>query len=170
MPLDHRLVADCPYGPEGLLLDAILEVDRPARRLVARMPTSPDLPITSTQRAHPVLHPRHVSAGLMIHMTGIMGYVHVYTFEGLRHRDGWTGYGVRIHDARFRRIAHVESPMVLETTGRSVRRVGPRMFARYAFRFFQDETPVFESEQSAIWIDTRSTTDSGHAGAGRPAP
>jgi hypothetical protein len=165
MPLDPELIADCPYGPGGLLIDDILEIEPADRRLVARMPTGPDLPITATQRVDPVLHPRHVSAGLMVHMTGIMGYVHVYHFEGLRHREGWTGYGVRIHTARFLQLAHVDRPLRLEVKEHSLRRVGPRMFGRYGFRFLQDDALVYDSEQSAVWIDTRAQD-----GATAPAP
>ena len=106
MPLDPEFVADCPYGPEGLMIDEILEVD-PARSLVrVRMPTHAELPITSTQRAHPVRHPRHVSGGLMVHMTGMVGFVHAYYVLGLRHHEGWIGYGVKIHHARFHALAH----------------------------------------------------------------
>jgi hypothetical protein len=46
MPLDPAFVADAPYGPGGLLLDAIVELDLDASRIVARMPTSDELPLT----------------------------------------------------------------------------------------------------------------------------
>ncbi|HZU81894.1 MAG TPA: hypothetical protein VE987_03210, partial [Polyangiaceae bacterium] len=100
MPLDPAFVDDCPYGPDGLLLDEVLRIDRDAGLVVARMPTHDDLPLTRTQRAHPVRHPRHVSGGLMVHVTGIMGFLHAYYVLGLRHESGWVGYGARIHSAR----------------------------------------------------------------------
>ncbi len=66
------------YGPGGLLIDEVLEVDRELSRVRVRMPTHADLPITREQRAHPIRHPRHVSGGLMVHMTGVAGLVHAY--------------------------------------------------------------------------------------------
>jgi hypothetical protein len=58
--LDPQFVADCPYAAEAILFDEILELDRDAGRLVARMPTHDRLPLTDLQRAHPVRHPRQV--------------------------------------------------------------------------------------------------------------
>ena len=39
------------------------------------------------------------------HMTGMIGFVHAYYVLGLRHADGWIGYGAKIHSARFRALA-----------------------------------------------------------------
>jgi len=151
MPLDPEVLADCPYGPGGVLVDEVLEVDVEGRRLSARMPVSAELPLTSAQRVHPQLHPPHVAAGLMVHVTGILGYLHLYYIEGLRHRDGWSGFGVRIHGARFTRVAHLDAPLHLEVECRGVRRMGDKMFSRYAYRFSQDGLPFYQSEQSAVW-------------------
>ena len=38
MALDPAFVADCPYGPGGMLLDDLLIVDPEGGRVVARMP------------------------------------------------------------------------------------------------------------------------------------
>lgn len=149
--LDEALVADCPYGPEGIFIDEILEVDVAQRRVVARMPTCEELPLTRAQRVHPVRHPRHVAAGLMVHVTGIMGYLHLYLVEGLRHRDGWSGFGVRIHEARFSRVAHVGPPLELSVECAGSRRVGERLFSRYRFQFRQEGELFYRSEQSAVW-------------------
>lgn len=149
--LDEALVTDCPYGPEGLFIDEILEVDHEARRVVARMPTHPELPLTRAQRVHPRRHPRHVAAGLMVHVTGIMGYLHLFHIEGLRHLDGWSGFGVRIHEARFSRMAEVGPPLSLSVECGGVRRVGERLFSRYRFRFHQEGELFYRSEQSAVW-------------------
>jgi hypothetical protein len=150
--LDPAFVADCPYGPGGLLLDAILEVDRADDRVVGRMPTHAELPLTREQRAHPIRHPRHVSGGLMVHMTGMMGFAHAYYLLGLRHRDGWIGYGGRIYKARYLKLAPPGEPLVLECRQLQMRRAGDKVFARYAFRFTQAGDPVYESEQSALWM------------------
>jgi 3-hydroxymyristoyl/3-hydroxydecanoyl-(acyl carrier protein) dehydratase len=152
MPLDPAFVADCPYGPGGLLLDEILEIDAAASLVRVRMPTHEDLPLTREQRAHPVFHPRHVSGGLMVHMTGMVGFVHSYYVLGLRHADGWVGYGAKIYSARFHALAKPGEPMILEGRAKQVRKGDTSVFARYEFRFFQGETLVYEGEQSAMWM------------------
>ena len=152
MPLDPAFVDDCPYGPGGLLLDELLEVDRDRSRVVVRMPTHAELPLTREQRAHPLYHPRHVSGGLMVHMTGMVGFVHAYYVLDLRHADGWIGYGGRIHDARFRALAEPGEPLILEGPATKQRKGAERCFARYRFRFTQGDTLVYESDQSAMWM------------------
>ena len=151
MPLDPAFVADCPYGPEAQLIDEVLEVEREGSRIRVSMPTHPDLPLTRHQRAHPVRHPRHVAGGLMVHLTGILGFAHAYYVLDLRHADGWIGYGVRIHDARFTALARPGDPMVLEARATRVRRIREQLFVRYAFRFTQGEAEIYRSEQSAAW-------------------
>src|SRR3954468_9315657 len=118
--LDPDFVADAPYGPEGLLFDEITELDPAASRLVARVPTHDDLPLTREQRVHPTRHPRHVSGGLMVHMTGMVGFAHSYYVLGLKHADGWIGYGARITGARFHAIAPPGEPLVLECRATAV--------------------------------------------------
>jgi 3-hydroxymyristoyl/3-hydroxydecanoyl-(acyl carrier protein) dehydratase len=152
MPLDPAFVADCPYGPGGLLIDDILEIDASRNFVKARMPAHEDLPLTREQRVHPVRHPRHVSGGLMVHMTGMVGFVHSYYVLGLRHADGWVGYGAKIYSARFRALARPGDPLILEGKATQVRRGEVNIFAKYEFRFLQGETLVYEGEQSAMWM------------------
>jgi hypothetical protein len=162
MPLDPEFVADCPYGPDGLLLDEIVALDPTNDLVVARMPTFDDLPLTRTQRAHPVRHPRHVSGGLMVHMTAMVAFVHAYYLYGLRHADGWIGYGAKIHSARFRALAPPGEPMHLECKATQSRRTPTSVFARYSFRFTQGQTLVYEGDQSALWtkVDLAATEGS----------
>jgi 3-hydroxymyristoyl/3-hydroxydecanoyl-(acyl carrier protein) dehydratase len=156
MPLDPAFVADCPYGPDGLLLDEILLVDPEQQLVRALMPTSDDLPLTRTQRADPIRHPRHVSGGLMVHMTGMMGFVHAYYVLGLRHASGWIGYGAKINSARFRAIAPPGVPLVLECRATQVRRGDTTVFARYIFTFTQGDTVVYEGDQIAYWSNVHA--------------
>lgn len=149
--LDTDFVADCPYEPEALLIDDILEIDREVGRLVARMPTHAALPLTSLQRSHPRRHPLHVSGALMVHATGMLGFAHAYYVLGLRHADGWIGYGTHIHDARYGRLATVGPPLLLECRHTRVRRIRGSVYVRYAFRFSQEGEVVYESEQGAVW-------------------
>jgi 3-hydroxymyristoyl/3-hydroxydecanoyl-(acyl carrier protein) dehydratase len=152
VPLDKAFIDDCPYGPGGLLIDEVLEIDAPNNRVRVRMPTYDELPLTREQRVHPVRHPRHVSGGLMVHMTGMVGFVHAYYVLGLRHSDGWVGYGAKIYSARFRALAKPGEPLILEGRATQVRKGDKSIFGRYVFAFTQGETLVYEGEQSAMWI------------------
>ncbi|MEM1416140.1 MAG: hypothetical protein AAGH15_14630 [Myxococcota bacterium] len=163
--LDPAFVADCPYGPEALLLDAILAVEPDEGRVVARMPTHAHLPLTEHQRVHPERHPRHVNGGLMVHMTGMLGFVHAYYVLGLRHADGWIGYGGRIYDARYTGLAVPPAPLLLELRATKVRRGPKRIFGRYAFRFTQQQRPIFQSEQAAMWLRIEEGDDPEELGA-----
>jgi len=151
MPLDPAFVADCPYGPGGLLIDEILTVDREASLVRVRMPTDVELPLTREQRNHPERHPAHISGGLMVHMTGMVGFVHAYHVLDLRHADGWIGYGVRIHDARFSALASPGEPLVLQGQATRVRKIREQLFARYVFEFKQGDTVIYEGNQTAVW-------------------
>lgn len=152
MALEQDFIDDCAYGPGGILLDEIVSIDPSISQVVARMPTSDDLPITREQRAHPRFHPRHVSGGLMVHMTGMAGVVHAYYVLGLRHREGWVGYGGAIHSARFKALAKPPEPILIECTATKLRRTPKQVLGRYSFRFFQGETLVYEGDQTALWM------------------
>ncbi|MBZ0121565.1 MAG: hypothetical protein IT378_26995 [Sandaracinaceae bacterium] len=152
MPLDPEFIADCSYGEGGLLIDEVLEVDREQSFVRVRMPTHADLPITREQRAHPVRHPRHVSGGLMVHMTGVAGLVHAYYVLDLRHRDGWVGYGGAIHRARFKNLAPPGEPIEIACKATMVRRGTQRVVARYDLRFTQCGREVYEGDQTAMWL------------------
>lgn len=150
MPLDPAFVADCFY--DNLYIDEILEIDA-ARGLVrARMPTHDKLPITAEQRTHPVRHPRHVSGALLVHMTGMMGFVHAYYVLGLRHAEGWVGYGVRIENAKFVALAPPGDPLVLECVATLARKGSQRTLVKYEFKFTQNDKLVYESKQTALWV------------------
>lgn len=151
MALDPAFVGDCPYGPGALLIDDIVRVDRETSTVVASMPTHPDLPITRDQRAHPERHPLHVSGGLMIHATGIVGFAHAYYVLDLRHAEGWIGYGTHIHEGRFKKMGKVGPAMLLTCSATSVRKIRSAIVARYRFRFEQNGELVYEGDQSAIF-------------------
>lgn len=152
MALDEEFLEDCPYGPGGLLIDEVVEVDVEGGRVVCRWPTHPDLPLTREQRAHPVRHPSHVSGGLMVHMTGMAGFAHAYYVLGLRHADGWIGFGGAIHKARFKALAPPGEPILIDCRHTQLRRGDKRVLCRYALRFTQNDTLVYEGDQSAMWL------------------
>ena len=149
--LDPGFVADCPYAPEAILLDEILEVDRDASRLVASMPTHESLPLTEHQRVDPERHPLHVAAGVIVHLTGMLGFAHAYFVLDLRQADGWVGFGTNIQDARFGRLVTIGPPLRAECRGTQVRRIRGTLYVKYAFRFEQDGAVVYESRQGAVW-------------------
>jgi len=149
--LDPGFVADCPYEPEAILFDEIMEVDRGQSLLVARMPTHERLPLTVHQKVHPERHPRHVAAGAMIHLTGMLGYAHAYFVLDLRGSDGWIGYGTNIQDARYGRLATIGPPLRAACRATRVRKIRDNLFVKYAFRFEQEGEVVYESEQAAVW-------------------
>jgi hypothetical protein len=149
--LEAAFLADCPYAPEAVLFDEILEVDADLGRLRARMPTHAHLPLTELQRSHPLRHPRHVSGALMIHLTGMLGFAHAYYVLGLRHADGWIGYGTHIHSARYGRLATIGPPLILDCRGTQLRQLRGTLYVRYAFRFEQEAKAVYESDQGAVW-------------------
>ena len=160
MALDPAFLADCPYLPSGLFVDEVLEVDRSGLgRVSVRVPTFEDLPLTGAQRAHPERHPRHVAGGLLVHLTGIAGFVHAYYVMDLRHADGWIGYGVRIHSARFSALARIGPPLVLTATATQIRRGTSRILARYRFVFQQESASVYEGDQTALFSRLEPSRD-----------
>jgi hypothetical protein len=157
-------LADLPYDPSVLLFDRIESIDIEARTIVCRMPTDRPLPFTSEQRVHPVKHPRHVSGGVIVHATGMLGFVHVYHLHGFRHADGWTGYGTNIHKAVFRKLVPPGLPLICRCQEVRHRRMGDKAYATYRFEFRHDGDLAYESEQSAMWIRT------GEQGGGPASP
>lgn len=159
MALEPAFVADCPYGPGGLLLDDIVRVDRDASTVVATMATHAELPLVREQRAHPERHPQHVAGGVIIHATGMLGHAHGYYVLDLRHADGWIGYGTQIHSGRFRRMARIGPPLVMTCTAVSVRRIRGAIAARYGYRFEQAGELVYVGEHSALFSRITSPHD-----------
>ncbi|MFO0550270.1 MAG: hypothetical protein U0271_17885 [Polyangiaceae bacterium] len=153
-PFDEEFLADLPYAPDVLFFDRILEIDREKNFVVCSMPTDVELPLTSSQRHHPKRHPKHVAGAVMLHATGMLGFVHAYHVLGIRHRDGWIGYGTHIHRAVFRKLVSPGAP--IEARCQVVRqRLGKnRHFVRYEFRFFHEGALCYEGDQSAAWINT----------------
>lgn len=156
MPLDPAFVEECFYELDGLMIDEVLEVDREASLIRARMPTHADLPLTRLQKVHPVRHPRHVSGGLMVHMTGVAGMVHAYYVLDLRHSEGWVGYGGAIHRGRFKNLAEPGEPIEIRCQATRVRRRDKSIMARYDLLFSQSGKPVYEGDQTAMWVKVES--------------
>lgn len=164
MPLDPDFVADCPYDPSGFLIEDVCSVDQQTGKVVCSMMVHESLPLTRSQRVHPLKHPRHLSGGLMVHLTGMVGYVHAYYVLGLRHAHGWIGYGAKINAARFHGLAAPGTQLILEGWPTMVRRGKKRILGRYGFAFRQGETLVYEGDQTAMWLQVDDVNPVGWSG------
>jgi len=149
---DEAFLADLPYDPEVLLFDQLLEADAEQRRVRCRMPTDRPLPFTDSQRVHPTRHPRHVAGAVMVHATGMLGFVHAYYLLGLRHHQGWVGYGSNIHKVSFRKLVPPGSPIEATCTATRQRLGKARHVVRYSFEFRHEGEICYEGDQSAFWL------------------
>ena len=151
---DQEFLDDSPYDPSVLLLDMLLELD-PDRSLVrCRMSTSPSDPFTAAQRTHPTRHPAHVSGAAIVQATASLGFVHAYYLLGLRHREGWIGYGTHIHRAVFRQLIAPGTPVDTTCIATRIRTEDDRYAIRYRFDFRADGKRAYEGDQTAFWLRT----------------
>lgn len=153
-PFEQAFLDDLPYDPEVLLFDRLLEVDRDKSLVRCRWTTSDSEPITRSQRGHPVRHPRHVAGSLMVHATGMLGFIHAYYVLGLRHREGWIGYGTHMYKAVFRKLVPPGDEIIATGWAKRSRMGQVRHFLRYAFEFRHEGDLCYESEQAAMWLQT----------------
>ncbi len=153
-PFTQAFLDDLPYSPDILLFDEIVAIDREQSKVVCRWPTTADQPITRHQRNHPVRHPPHVSGALMVHATGLLGFVHAYHVLDVRHCDGWIGYGTHMESVVFRKM--VPPGGIIEATCLATKtRIGQvPHFVKYAFDFRYEGECCYESKQSAMWLKT----------------
>lgn len=151
---DRDFIDDLPYAPEVLLFDELLEIDHERQLVRASMTPQLPLPLVSAQRVVPVRHPQHFSGGLMVHATGMIGFIHAYYVLGLRFRDGWVGYGTHIHRAVFRKIVPIGEPIEATCVVTRARQGSTRQFIRYELEFRHEGDRCYEGDQSAMW--TRS--------------
>jgi hypothetical protein len=149
---DPEFLADLPYDPEVLFFDELCEVDREKSLVRCRMPTHATLLLTRSQRAHPVRHPRHVAGGVMVHASGMLGFVHAYHLLGLRHREGWIGYGTHIHRVVFRKLVEPGAPIDATCQATRTRAGKQRYVIRYRFEFRHEGAVCYEGDQTAVWL------------------
>jgi hypothetical protein len=149
---DPAFLEDLPYDPEVLFFDALLELDRERSLIRCSMPTHADLPLTRAQRVHPVRHPQHVAGAVMVHATGMLGFIHAYHLLGLRHRDGWIGYGTHIHKVVFRKLVTPGAPIEAVCQATRARLGKTRHLVRYRFEMRHEGAVCYEGEQTAVWL------------------
>jgi 3-hydroxymyristoyl/3-hydroxydecanoyl-(acyl carrier protein) dehydratase len=152
--LEQAFLDDAPYAPEAMFFDEVKEINIEASRVAVAMTVTEHLPLVSLQRAHPKKHPQHLNGGLMIHLTGMLGLFHAYYVFGLRHAEGWIGYGAKIHSARFLALAPPGQRLELVCQGTRSRKSNDSILGRYEFKFFYGDTMVYEGDQTAMWMKT----------------
>jgi len=154
---DADLIADLPYGPEVLFFDELTEIDAAKSLIRCRMPTDVPMPIVSAQRAHPVRHPRHVAGAIMVHATGMLGFLHAYYLLGLRHHEGWIGYGTHIHKVVFRKLVQPGTPIDATCIATRQRLGKKRHMIRYSFELRHEGAVCYEGDQTAVWMRVEET-------------
>lgn len=159
---DQAFFNDLPYDPSVLFFDELLEVDREKSMVRCRMPTDCPMPIVEAQRAHPLRHPKHVAGAVMVHATGMLGFIHAYYLLGLRHRDGWIGYGTHIHRVVFRKLVQPGEPIISTCMATRTRLGAKRHMIRYSFEFRHEGSVCYEGDQTAVWM----LVDEAGSGAG----
>ena len=139
------------YREDAFLIDEFVALDAEAKRIEARMDTRRPLPFAATQRESEH-HPRHVSGGEIIMVTGSLGCLHAWFFHGCRWDEGWVGFGSRIHRADFKRLARIGPPLELESQETRSRIGERRVVLRYQFEFKQDGEIVYVGDQTAMFV------------------
>lgn len=155
---DPEFLADLPYDPEVLLLDELTALDREKSMITCRLPVHDDLVLTRSQRVHPVRHPRHLAGSLMVHATGMLGFIHAYHVLGLRHREGWIGFGTHILKAAFRKLVTPGEAVICTCQAVRTRAGAQRYFVKYRFEFKHEGQLAYESEQTAVWLKSDGTS------------
>jgi hypothetical protein len=149
---EEAFLSDLPYDPEVLFFDRILAIDPDKSLVRCRMPTDRPLPLMSAQRVHAVRHPRHVAGAIMVHATGMLGFIHAYYLMGLRHNEGWIGYGTHIHRVVFRKLVQPGTPVDATCIATRARVGRTRQMIRYKFEFRHEGDVCYEGDQTAVWM------------------
>lgn len=150
MPLPDDYINECLYGPEGwFVTDAAFFPEE--KRIVGYVDTTRLGPLVEAQVVK-ANHPKHVPAGLSVHITGILGSLYAVYVLGLRSSEGWVGFGTHIHHVRFPKVGQIGPVMACHLECLSDRTMMGTRFTKFRFRYEQDGEVVYESEQTAAWI------------------
>jgi hypothetical protein len=139
------------YEEGAFFVDEITRLDPEARTMEARFDSARPLPLSDLQRTGPT-HPSHVSGAEIIMATGCLGLLHAWFFYGCRFDEGWAGFGNRIHRADFKRLVKRGPPLVLCSRETRSRVGARRIVLRFEFEFFQEDTLVYQGDQSAMFV------------------
>ena len=151
----RRFLDSLLYEEEAFLIDEVVQLDREALFIEARMDATRPLPFSALQRPSEI-HPQHVAASDLLMLTGNLGFLHAWFFHGCRWDEGWAGFGNRIHRADFKNLARIGPRLRLESRETRTREGTKRVMLRMHFAFWQEETLVYEGDQSAIFFRERA--------------
>jgi 3-hydroxymyristoyl/3-hydroxydecanoyl-(acyl carrier protein) dehydratase len=87
-----------------------------------------------------------------VHLTGAAGFVHAYYLLGLRHRDGWVGFGTHIHRAVFRKLITPGEDFEMTLQATRLRPGRDRYMVRYDVEVRSDGARCYQGDQSAAWM------------------
>jgi hypothetical protein len=149
--LPGELLDDMLYEPSEYLIRELLELDSERSLVRLAFGSDPSQPLTSSQRVDK-LHPAHVAGALLVHLTGAAGFVHAYYLLGLRHRDGWVGFGTHIHRAVFRKLITPGEDFEMTLQATRVRPGRDRFMVRYDVEVQSDGARCYQGDQSAAWM------------------
>jgi hypothetical protein len=82
---------------------------------------------------------------------GDMEHTLAWLAHGLSFAEGWVGYGAKIHEAEFKRLARVGPPLELEAKVTRHRPGRERHVLRYEFDFRQEGEVVYHGDQTAVF-------------------
>ena len=150
-PPPQDLLDDMLYEPGPYLLRELLELDADESLVRLAFGSDRSQPITGSQRVGPG-HPAHVAGALLVHLTGAAGFVHAYYLLGLRHRDGWVGFGTHIHRAVFRKLITPGEDFEMTCRATRVRPGRDRYMVRYDLEVRRNGARCYQGDQSAAWM------------------
>lgn len=152
MPLPPDFANESLYAEEAWFLHDLVELDVDNGVVVASLDTTRIGSLVDAQRPW-AGHDKHLPGAVAVQMTGTLGNLHAVYCLGLKPSEGWVGYGVTLTKARFHKLAVIGPPVVARCEAQRVRRLRGQVFVTYRFTFFQEDEPVYESEQMATWFN-----------------
>ncbi len=143
-----------PLGQSPIHFDALVQEDLDEGVFVFRKRITIEDPGVAAQRTTS-RWPHHLPGELVIGFTGQAGTIALHR-KGLI-EVGWRGHGVRIRDARFSASVLLGETVFVQAKLARVRRLGPSLHARFAFRMWKHgedggEIETYASEQDAIFF------------------
>lgn len=154
MPADFD--KECLYAPDAWFVHEVVSVDRDGVR--ARTDTTRLGPLVEAQRVWPG-HPKHFPGAVAIQITGVLGHLHAVYGLDLRSTEGWVGFGTHIKSAKFPTLGVIGPWVDLEARATKVRNIRGTVFSEYEFTYRQEGRVIYESVQTAAWVNPRPKAD-----------
>jgi hypothetical protein len=140
------------YSPDAFLISEITQEDAKSGEIRAVCKAGTAWLVAPYQRGSEAKHPRHISGGDLVMLTGSLGSLHAYFFHDCKWHDGWVGFGNRIEKAEFHNLGRIDLPLELFSKEVKVRRGAKRTLISYEFRFTQGDKLIYTSQQTALFV------------------